>query len=109
MATHERLRHEVSQAQRLAVSELRNRGAIGGDALIWVERDLALDLMAYHFDQASTVPGNWIPVFYAIAMATGGAGSLVFGRLFDRVGLRVLVPLTLVSALFAPLAFLGGF
>lgn len=66
-------------------------------------------LMAYHFGQTSTVPGTWIPIFYAIAMAVSGAGSLVMGRLFDRVGISILVPLTLVSALFAPLAFLGGF
>jgi predicted MFS family arabinose efflux permease len=42
-------------------------------------------------------------------MALSGAGSLIFGRLFDRHGLLVLVPLTLVSTLFAPLVFLGGF
>ena len=42
-------------------------------------------------------------------MAVSGTGSLVFGRLFDRFGFTVLVVLTLVSALFAPLVFLGGF
>jgi predicted MFS family arabinose efflux permease len=36
-------------------------------------------------------------------------GSLIFGKLFDRIGLRVLVPLTLIAAFFAPLVFLGGF
>ena len=66
-------------------------------------------LIAYHFAQASSVPGIWIPVFYAVAMGVSGIGSLVFGRLFDRVGIAVLLPLTLLSALFAPLAFLGGF
>jgi predicted MFS family arabinose efflux permease len=66
-------------------------------------------LIAYHFAQASTVSSTLIPVFYAVAMGMGGIGSLVFGRLFDRVGIVVLVPLTLISALFAPLAFLGGF
>jgi len=42
-------------------------------------------------------------------MAVSGAGSLLFGRLFDRVGFGVLVPLTIASALFAPLVFFGGF
>ena len=42
-------------------------------------------------------------------MAVSGTGSLVFGRLFDRYGFTVLVILTLISALFAPLVFLGGF
>src|SRR5262249_55303015 len=52
---------------------------------------------------------SWIPILYSIAMAVSGAGSLVFGKLFDRVGIGVLVPLTIVSALFAPLGFFGGF
>jgi predicted MFS family arabinose efflux permease len=66
-------------------------------------------LMAYHFAKTGSVPGAWVPIFYAIAMGTGGLGSLVFGRLFDRTGIIVLVPVTILSALFAPLTFLGGF
>lgn len=65
-------------------------------------------LVAYHFERADTVAPGWIPVFYAVAMAVSGAGSLLFGRLFDRHGLGVLLPLTVVSALFAPLVFLGS-
>ena len=65
-------------------------------------------LIAFHFQQASVLPPAWVPVFYAVAMGVGGAGSLVFGKLFDRSGLKVLVPLTFVSALYAPLAFLGA-
>jgi predicted MFS family arabinose efflux permease len=42
-------------------------------------------------------------------MGVSGTGSLVFGRPFDRYGFPVLIGLTLVSALFAPLVFLGGF
>ena len=66
-------------------------------------------LIAFHFQKASTVSGGWVPVFYGVAMGVSGTGSLLFGRLFDRRGLGVLVPLTLISALFAPLVFLGGF
>src|SRR5215471_18825951 len=66
-------------------------------------------LMAYHFEKAAVVPNLWVPIFYSIAMAASGLGSLIFGRLFDRVGIRVLVPLTLVSAASAPLSFRGGF
>jgi MFS family permease len=66
-------------------------------------------LCAFHFEKAGTVPKTWVPIFYSVAMAVSGAGSLVFGRLFDRVGLKVLVPLTIVAAAFAPLVFLGGF
>jgi len=66
-------------------------------------------LIAYHFQKASVIPNTWVPVFYSVAMAVSGIGSLLFGRLFDRVGLWILVPLTIISAASAPLVFLGGF
>ena len=66
-------------------------------------------LIAYHFGQGDAVSTEWIAIFYSVAMAVSGTGSLVFGRLFDRFGFNVLVALTLASALFAPLVFLGGF
>jgi Major Facilitator Superfamily len=66
-------------------------------------------LIAYHLQESSTVKSAVVPVFYAIAMAVSGLGSLAFGRIFDRSGIGVLVPLTIVSAAYAPLAFLGGF
>jgi MFS family permease len=66
-------------------------------------------LLAYHFSRTGSVPGEWIAVFYAVAMAVSGTSSLVLGRLFDRYGFRVLVVLTVVVSLFAPLVFLGGF
>ena len=66
-------------------------------------------LIAFHFQKASIVPSLWIPIFYSVAMAASDLGSLVFGRLFDRAGIRILVPLTLIGAASAPLVFLGGF
>jgi MFS family permease len=66
-------------------------------------------LIAFRFQHAGIVSTVLIPVFYAVAMAVSGTGSLVLGRLFDRAGLGVLVPLTVVTAAYAPLAFLGGF
>jgi len=65
--------------------------------------------MAYHFETADSVSAGYIPLFYAAAMGMSGIGSLVFGRLFDRAGIKILIPLTILSALFAPLVFLGGF
>jgi predicted MFS family arabinose efflux permease len=66
-------------------------------------------LIAYHFATANAVTDIWIPVMYSVAMAVSGIGSLLFGRMFDRSGIGVLIPLTLISAVFAPLVFLGGF
>lgn len=65
-------------------------------------------LIAFHFQQAGTVSPGLTPVFYAVAMAVSGSGSLVLGRVFDRAGIGVLVPLTIVAAVYAPLVFLGG-
>ena len=66
-------------------------------------------LIAYHFQKASIVSADWIPIFYAVAMGVDGVAALLFGRLFDRVGLSILIVASLVSALFAPMVFLGGF
>lgn len=66
-------------------------------------------LIAFHIQKAEAINTIWIPITYSIAMAVSGMGSLVFGRIFDRAGIGVLIPLTLLSALFAPLVFLGGF
>ena len=66
-------------------------------------------LIAYHLGLSRTVPNEWIAVFYALAMAAGGLGSLIIGKLFDRLGLIVLLPVTALVAIYAPLAFLGGF
>jgi len=66
-------------------------------------------LVSYHFQHAGSVPPALTPVFYAVAMAVSGSGSLILGRIFDRAGISVLIPLTIVSAVYAPLVFLGGF
>jgi MFS family permease len=66
-------------------------------------------LIAFHFQKTSHFSASFVPVFYAVAMAVSGLGSLTFGRLFDRIGIVVLVPLTLISAVSAPLVFWGGF
>jgi MFS family permease len=66
-------------------------------------------LIAYHFGRSGSVPGDWIAIFYSVAMAVSGSGSLLFGRLFDRFGFLVLIVLTLISTAFAPLVFLGNF
>jgi predicted MFS family arabinose efflux permease len=66
-------------------------------------------LIAYHFHQATIMSNDLIPISYALAMGVAGASSLILGRLFDRVGIPVLIVSALISAGFAPLVFLGGF
>lgn len=64
-------------------------------------------LIAYHFAKAEVMPATWIPIVYAIAMAVDGAGALVLGSLFDRIGIRTMALATVISAAAAPLVFLG--
>ncbi|MDD4182906.1 MAG: MFS transporter [Candidatus Omnitrophica bacterium] len=66
-------------------------------------------LIAYHLKKHIIVTDNWIPVFYAIAMAVDAISALVCGKFFDRIGMNVLIFVVLISAFFAPLVFLGGF
>ncbi len=65
-------------------------------------------LLAYHFGKAAVVAPPWVPILYAVAMVAAAVAALALGRLFDRAGIVVMVPVTVVSALSAPLAFLGG-
>ena len=53
-------------------------------------------MIAFHLQKHGIVSAIWIPIFYSVAMATSGAGSLLFGKLFDRFGVTVLIPLTLI-------------
>ena len=65
-------------------------------------------LIAFHFRQNGTVPAGLVPVFYAVAMATGAVASLVLGKLLDKFELPVLLFGFGVAAFFAPLVFLSG-
>lgn len=66
-------------------------------------------LIAYHFGRNRVVPESGIPILYAVAMGVDAIAALLFGRLFDRFGLPVLIASSVISSLFAPLVFLGGF
>ncbi|MFN4190497.1 MAG: MFS transporter, partial [Pseudothermotoga sp.] len=63
-------------------------------------------LIAYHFNKINVVSASLIPLFYSIAMGTDAVAALVFGKLFDRRGLIVLIISSSLSAFFAPLVFL---
>jgi len=65
-------------------------------------------LIAFHFQKSATVPQDLVPVFYAVAMATGAVAGLVFGKLLDKVGMPILLVAFGMAAFFAPLVFLCG-
>ncbi len=80
-------------------------GAVGLVAVGYAD----FPLMAYHFGKAGVVDSSHIALFYALAMGVDAIGALVLGRLFDRIGFYTLILATVISAGFAPLAFLGEF
>jgi len=65
-------------------------------------------LLAYHFQKTALVQPTVIPVVYAGAMGMNGLAALLFGRLFDRYGIRTLTYGIAASLLAPPLGFLGG-
>jgi len=65
-------------------------------------------LVAFHFQKTGSVEQSMIPVFYAVAMATGAVASAVLGKLLDKATLPVLLFAFGVPAFFAPLVFLYG-
>ncbi|MGQ9720720.1 MAG: MFS transporter [Candidatus Jordarchaeum sp.] len=66
-------------------------------------------LIAFHFKEVAIVSDDWIPIFYATAMAVDALAALLLGRLFDRVGIPILIAATIISLVCAPLAFMGNF
>jgi MFS family permease len=66
-------------------------------------------LIAYHFKATSLMGDSLIPVFYAVAMLSDAVAALVFGKMFDKIGIRIFLIAVVLSLFFAPLVFLGGF
>ena len=65
-------------------------------------------LISYHFQMTGIVLGGMIAIFYSIAMGVDAISALIFGRLFDKVGISIMIVIALISSLFAPLVFFGG-
>ena len=65
-------------------------------------------LLTVHFANRGFFAPEILPLLYAGAMGVEGITAFVFGRLFDRLGLTVLVIGTLISLFSLPLGYLGG-
>lgn len=66
-------------------------------------------LIAYHFKARTLMSDSIIPVFYAVAMATDAIAALLFGKLYDKTGIKTLLLAVLLSSFFALMVFIGGF
>lgn len=62
-------------------------------------------LLAYHLTSRHLLSTSAVPVLYALAMAAASAAAVVFGRIYDRVGLRGLLALPPLAALVPLLSF----
>jgi MFS family permease len=70
---------------------------------------VSFELIAFHFARTSAMSQEWIPVFFSVAMATNAVASLLFGKLYDRWGLPVVLLAVVLAAPYAALVFLGSF
>ncbi len=62
-------------------------------------------LVAFHVKRYELVSDQWIPLLYAGTMGVDAIAALIFGRLYDRIGIPVLITAFLISSGFAALAF----
>jgi predicted MFS family arabinose efflux permease len=69
---------------------------------------LSFELVAYHFTKAGPFSPRWVPMVLAFSTAGGVVANLVLGRLFDRIGLPVVLTAVVLASGFSPLAFFGG-
>jgi len=66
---------------------------------------MSFELVSYHLARTNIVAVQWIPVLLAFSTGCGVVASLVFGRLFDRFGLPVVLGAVVLSSAFAPFVF----
>jgi MFS family permease len=79
-------------------------GAAGLLALGFVD----FPLLAFHFQKNALTRPEVIPLLYAGAMGVNGLTALIFGRMFDRYGIQIIVVGIVVSLLALPFGFLDG-
>ena len=70
---------------------------------------LSYELISYHLTSTKMTTEVGAPVLLAFATGGGVAANLVIGRTYDRFGLPVVLVAVTLSALFAPLMFMGNF
>src|ERR1041384_7721241 len=70
---------------------------------------MSFELVSYHLSSTRIVTEHWIPIFLALSTAMAVAASLILGKLYDKVGIIVVVIAVVLASLFSPLVFFGGF
>ncbi len=62
-------------------------------------------LIAYHLQKSDLVKDSTIAIYYSVAMGIDALAALIFGRLYDKKGIWVLVVSTLIALPFPLFAF----
>lgn len=100
---------QVKTAEFAAGGFPRNFWIYLGAAVLIAFGYIDFPLIAFHFGKSQAMPASWIPLLYAIAMASAAIAALAFGRLFDRIGLWANALAVAIGAVYALLVFYGGF
>jgi predicted MFS family arabinose efflux permease len=69
---------------------------------------MSFELVSFHLVSGAIVRTERIPLLLSLATVVGVAASLALGKLYDRLGIVVVVGAVFASAMFSPLVFLGG-
>lgn len=65
-------------------------------------------LIAYHFQKTQLLSPVLIPISYALSMGVNSLASPLLGHIYDRKGFILLIFVTVLASIFAPLVFLGN-
>jgi len=66
---------------------------------------LDFPLLAYHFQKTMVLSVSHIPLVYALAMGVDAVSALLFGRFFDKIGIRSLALAIILALPFPALVF----
>lgn len=69
---------------------------------------MSYELISFHLVSVGMISKSWMPVALAFATGCGVFANLILGRLFDRMGMGVVLGAVILSALFTPLVFSGS-
>jgi predicted MFS family arabinose efflux permease len=70
---------------------------------------MSFELISYHLSKTGVATAQWIPLLLAISTGFGVIATLALGKLFDKFGLPVVLIAVLLSSVFSPFVFFGGF
>lgn len=69
---------------------------------------MSFELISFHLLSSHTVSANSIPALLSFGTVVSIIASLSLGKLYDRIGLPIVLIAVCLSSLFSPFLFLGG-